>query len=427
MRLIYSLLWILALPLILLRLAWKARQDKRYLKHIGERLGHYAFRLNPPLIWVHTVSVGETRAAAPLVTELLQRYPHHHLLLTHMTPTGRETAAALFGHEPRVSSAYSPYDLPFFTHRFFRHFSPQLGILLETELWPNLIHSASAHGVPIALVNARLSERSLKRYQGIASGLIHQTLQKLRCVAAQSQKDADRLSRLGALHVQVTGNLKFDIPVSPEQLRLAEHFRETMPGRQLVLAGCTREGEEVLLLDAFLKKNWAPEVVLGVVPRHPQRFDAVIQLMRSRGLSFQKRSDNAPLLPTTQVWIGDTMGEMSAYYAASQCALIGGSWGEWGGHNLIEAAAVGTPSICGPHMFNFAEATRLAVEAGAAVQVNNLDEAFTVVASWLNDEAKRKAMGLAAHHFCDQHRGATRKTADLLRPFIQSVTPHEAT
>ena len=419
-RFVYTLIWFIALPFVVLRLMLKGKRDPRYWAHISERFGFYTRTPGAaPLIWIHAVSVGETRAAAPLIQTLLSRYPRHRILLTHMTPTGRETAEVLFADEMRVSSVYLPYDLPHLVARFFRHFKPLLGIIMETELWPNLVNGAINRAVPLALVNARLSERSQKRYAQYFPGLVSEMLREFVLVASQSKEDAQRLHALGALRPKVSGNLKFDTRPSAENLELGRTFLARLGTRRLILAASTREGEEALLLDAFLRETWPSDVLFGIVPRHPQRFEEVATLLTERKLVFQRRSDNRSIDPTTQVWLGDSMGELFAYYTAAQCALIGGSWLPMGGQNLIEAAAVGTPTLVGPHMFNFSEVARLAVEAGATLQLETPDAAMQAAQTILKEPEKRDTMRRAALRFSSEHTGASTRVVEWLEPFIR--------
>lgn len=418
-RLFYSLLWVLALPLVLLRLVWRARLQPDGLRHLGERFGRYRPHPGGPLIWVHAVSVGETRAAEPLVRALLARWPTHRVLITHMTPTGRATAAALFGTDARVLQAYLPYDLGPLVAGFLRHFRPQIGVIMETELWPNLLAACAQARVPVALVNARLSERSARRYARWPA-LTRATLSALQAIGAQTTDDAARLSALGARAVVPTGNLKFDILPPPQQLALAEGFRARIGARPVILAASTREGEEAPLLDAFLR-HAPPDALLALVPRHPQRFDEVAALAAAHGLTVQRRSDDCAVGPTTRVWLGDSMGEMFAYYAAAEVALIGGSWLPFGGQNLIEACAVGTPVVLGPHTYNFAQVAEQAIAAGAAARAGDADAGMRLAADLLAEPARRLAMGTAGRSFAQAHRGATARTMALLEPLLTGL------
>ncbi len=421
-RFIYSLLFYLAQPLVWLRLLWRVRKQPEYLQHLGERYGFYSQATKTPLIWLHAVSVGETRAAEPLIKALLKEFPDHALLLTHMTPTGRATGTELitkFG--TRLMQAYLPYDLPDACARFLDHFKPQLGLLMETELWPNLIAAAKARSMPLSLINARLSQRSQRGYLRL-SLLVRPALESLRAVAAQTPVDAERLLAIGARRVSVYGNLKFDVAPSPEKLQLGMQWREALGNRPVWLAASSREGEEALILDAFVHLN-LPDLLLLLVPRHPQRFDEIAALVEAKGLVQLRRS--AGTLPTasTQVWLGDSMGEMPAYFAVADVALIGGTLLPFGGQNLIEAAACGCPVLVGPHSFNFAQATEDAIACGAARKIADADGAASDVQKLLMDTEALQAMRDAAINFSQAHRGATDKTVALIREIISLPDP----
>ncbi|HZR02085.1 MAG TPA: lipid IV(A) 3-deoxy-D-manno-octulosonic acid transferase [Burkholderiales bacterium] len=408
-RLIYSIIVVALLPLALLRLAWRARRQPEYLRHVGERFGFYRIPSVQPLVWIHAVSVGETRAAEPLVRALRAAHPDYRVLLTHMTPTGRQTSVQLFGDE--VLRAYLPYDLPFAVNRFLRHFRPALGVLMETELWPNLIHCATDAQIPVALVNARLSQRSARGYARLGR-LIEDTLSRVAAIGAQSQTDATRLRELGGKSVEVTGNMKFDRSPGAEDLQLGRALRSRLGTRFVLLAASTREGEEELLLDAL--NDLLGEILLVIVPRHPQRFEGVARLLARRGIHYQRRSDDSPIASITDVVLGDSMGEMFAYYAACDLAFIGGSLLPLGGQNLLEACAAGKPTVVGPHMFNFSEATRLALEAGAAVQIADVKALREVVGTLRTNAARRARMGEAGKKLMLEHQGATARTLQLI-------------
>ncbi len=415
-RLSYTLLWILALPVVLLRLVWRGRRQPEYLRHVGERFGHYRVHTSRPAFWVHAVSVGETRAAEPLVRALLARWPERDIVLTHMTPTGRATSEALFGDDPRVLRVYLPYDIGFFSGRFLRHFRPIAGLILETELWPNLLAACRRRGIPVLLANARLSERSAARYARWPT-LTGLTLGALSAACAQTDADAGRLRALGGHRVAVTGNIKFDIAPPDPQLRLGEAFRARFGARRVILAASTREGEEAAILDAFAAVAPA-DALLALVPRHPQRFEEVAGLVEARGLRFQRRSDGADVDPATRVWLGDSMGEMFAYYAAADVALIGGSWLPFGGQNLIEACAVGTPVVLGRHTFNFTLVAEQAVAAGAALRASDVAEGMNAAIALLADDARREEMGDEGRRFAGAHRGATRRTMEIVEEMV---------
>ena len=412
-RLPYTLLWILALPLVLLRLLWRARRQPAYLRHVGERFGRYRVRAPLAVIWVHAVSVGETRAAEPLVRALLERWPEHSVLLTHMTPTGRDTARTLFKDEPRVLRAYLPYDVGCFVHAFLRRFRPMFGVIMETELWPNLLAACRRRRIPVMLANARLSERSARRYARLPA-LTELTMKALAAIGAQTAADAARLTQLGARRVTVTGNIKFDITPPADMLALGQTLRERIGDRPVVLAASTREGEEALLVDAFVRH--APnDALLLLVPRHPQRFDAIAAELAARKLAAQRRSADEAIAPHTRVLLGDTMGEMFAYYAAADVALIGGSWLPFGGQNLIEACAVGTPVVVGPHTFNFQAVAEDAVRTGAALRAEDADAGMQAALALLADDQGRTRLATAGRAFATTHQGATARTITLLQ------------
>ena len=409
-RFFYTLLWCLLLPFIFLKLLWRARLQPEYLQYIGERFGFYKQTSRLPIIWLHAVSVGETRATVSLVAQLRQHYPQHQILLTHTTPTGRATSEQLYGDQ--VMRVYLPYDYPFAVQRFLRHFQPQLGVLMETEIWFNLIHGCKKNDVPLLLLNARLSEKSARGYARFA-GLTHKALQSLNGIAAQTETDAQRFSSLGGKNISVMGNLKFDIAPPAAMLELGKVLREQFgASRKVFLVASTREGEEELLLDTW--QAAAPQALLILVPRHPQRFDEVADLIKKRGLKIQRRSENKTVSSEIQVLLGDSMGEMFAYYAAADLAFIGGSLLPFGGQNLIEACAVGTPVLIGNHTFNFADATRLAVESGAAKRVQDAKELVALQENLLRNPTALNDMKIAAKNFVAAHQGATNKAMQVI-------------
>jgi 3-deoxy-D-manno-octulosonic-acid transferase len=406
-RLAYNALLHAALPLLPLRLWWRGRREPLYRTDVGHRFGRYGAAPDRPVVWIHAVSLGETRAAQPLVRALREAYPGHRLLLTHMTATGRAAAAELY---PDALLAFLPYDYPWAVARFLAHFRPHLGVLMETEIWFNLVRGARARGIPMLLANARMSEKSARGYAR-AGTLIRDALGALE-IGAQTEGDAARLRTLGARSVTVTGNLKFDIAPPAATADRAAALRALYGPRPVLLAGSTREGEEALLLDALAARPL--DALTVIVPRHPQRFDEVAAMLEKRGLAFARRSANQPVPADCRFVLGDSMGEMFAYYAASDLALIGGSLLEYGAQNLIEAAAVGAPILIGPSSFNFAEATTLAIEAGAAVRVKDANDAVAQAAMILADADTRRRMSEAGRNFSAAHTGATRRTMALV-------------
>jgi 3-deoxy-D-manno-octulosonic-acid transferase len=414
LRALYTLVLHFALPLLPVRLWWRGRREPGYRRDIGQRFGRYGERPDRPVIWIHAVSLGETRAAQPLVAALRARYPDHALLVTHMTATGREAAASLYGEFARL--AFLPYDFPWAVRRFVAHFRPVLGVLMETELWPNLVRECRARGVPVLLVNARLSEKSARGYARIGS-LARAAFGDLAAVGAQTEADAARLAALGASTVTVTGNLKFDLAPAPAMLDRGQELRRLFGDRPVLLAASTREGEERLILDALARAPLGALVV--IVPRHPQRFDEVAALLRERGLEFVRRSEARAVPPGCAYALGDSMGEMTAYYAAADVAFVGGSLVPFGAQNLIEACAVGVPVTIGASTFNFAQAVEEAVKAGAAIQVPDADALVRAAGRLLADAEARRRMGEAGKRFCAAHRGATERTMALVARLIR--------
>jgi 3-deoxy-D-manno-octulosonic-acid transferase len=406
MRALYTIALRLALPLILLRLWWRGRREPGYREHVEERLGVYAVDKPEKAVWVHAVSVGEARAAAPLVRELQRLLPDHAMVMTCTTAAGRETLKQVYGES--MTCVFLPYDYPEAVKSFLRTFRPRLAVLMETELWPNLLAESARHGVPVALANARMSETSARGYRRWRL-LTGPGIRSLAAVCAQSEADADRLRALGATRVVVTGNLKFDVALDEAQLAAGREWRRRL-GRPVLLLASTREGEEKLLLDEIP----SPAAFLTiVVPRHPQRFDDVAQWVDAR------RTKVAMPKETDRVYLGDTMGEMAFYYAACDVAVIGGSFMPLGGQNLIEALAAGAPVVLGPSMFNFAEATRLALEVGAAVQAGDAKGAIRQALELMARAQARCAMAQAGRALCAAHRGSTARHVEVLRALIR--------
>jgi 3-deoxy-D-manno-octulosonic-acid transferase len=403
-RSFYTVALRLALPLILLRLWWRGRREPGYRVGVEERFGFYTGPQPEKVVWVHAVSVGEARAAAPLIRALKEALPDHAVLMTGTTAAGRETIKQVYGES--VIATYLPYDYPESVQSFLQRFRPRLGILMETEIWPNLLAACATLGVPAVLANARMSEKSARGYRRWRS-LMAPAIRSLAAVCAQSEADAARLRQLGAPRVEVTGNLKFDVSLDPAQLAAGREWKAKL-GRPVVLLASTREGEEKVLLKEMGDQGF----LTVIVPRHPQRFDEVAQLTDAR------RSRNET---PKRIYLGDTMGEMAFYYAACDVAVIGGSFLPLGGQNLIEALAAGAPAVLGPSMFNFAEATRLALEAGAAVQVADAQAALVQVNELLSNPQKRARMAAAGKALCEAHRGATQKHLEVLKAAFLTV------
>jgi len=417
MRALYTLLWYVALPFLPLRLLWRARREPGYRERIGERYGIYrgeAAAPRAPVIWVHAVSLGETRAAVPLVDRIKRGYPDATLLVTHMTATGRAAGRALFGD--RVIQAWLPYDVPFAVRAFLRRFMPCVGLIMETELWPNLVASARSAGVPIYLVNARLSERSAAGYARVAS-LARVMLGSFSGIAAQSAADAARLRALGAVSPFVTGNIKFVAEPAANVSALGRELRLRFgDSRPVWLAASTRDGEEALIFDALAAASLPPGALTVIVPRHPQRFAEVAELLRQHGIPFVTRSSNAQVPADIAVVLGDSMGELQAYCAAADVVFVGGSLLPLGGQNLIEPIAAGRPTLFGPHMFNFAEATEKALAAGAALQVADAAALVRELTSLLADPKRRSELRERALAFHEAHRGSADRLWKWLEP-----------
>lgn len=406
---LYGLLWGLVLPFALLRLLWRSRRNPAYRRHWGERLGLGATPVADH--WIHAVSVGEARAAAPLVRAL--RVKGRRILVTCTTPTGRATLESLFGTD--VAIRYLPFDAPWLVGRWVRRCSARTVLLVETELWPGLCHAASREGRKLILVNARLSEKSAAGYRR-AGRLGRALIDCLTAIGAQGAKDAERFCTLGARLVTVTGNLKFDLALPGNLAASAQALRAHVLGEQarpVWVAASTREGEEVMLLKALAGHSLRSQALAVIVPRHPERWDQVTQTARELGYRVARRSD-AQVAANAEVVIGDSMGEMFAWYANAFAVVMGGTLGDTGGQNLIEPCALGVPVALGPSTYNFAQAAEDALRAGAAVRIADACEALDRVAAWLSDANSRSTAGEAARAFVAQHRGATERTLELI-------------
>ncbi len=421
MRALYSLLLYALTPLVLLRLAYRGLQAPAYWRRWPERFGWISALPAQPRIWIHAVSVGETQAALPLVQTLRERYPNHALLITTTTPTGSRRVRDLFG--PEVEHVYLPYDLPGAVARFLVASKPSIALVMETELWPNLFRACALRGIPVLVMNARLSERSCVGYQRVA-GLTASTLADVTHLAVQGEPDAERFRRLGAAPetISVCGSIKFELEQPPSiREQAAVLRREFGVERPVWIAASTHEGEDSKVLDAFDQlRALLPDALLVLVPRHPERFTSVAQLCRGRGYALVARTDGAACTPSTQVFIGDTMGELPLFFAASDVAFMGGSLVEVGGHNLLEPAALGLPVVFGPHVFNFEEISERLLEAGAAKQVRDAVQLAATVADWLRDANVRYEVGQRGRAFVEQNRGARERMLELIAPLLNA-------
>ena len=419
---LYGLVLRLATPLYLLRLWRRGATECGYRSQLAERLGCYRGpRPAPGSLWLHAVSLGETRAAEPLIDALRDAQPGLRLLLTHGTATGRAAGLPLLREGD--AQVWLPYDTPGAARRFLRHFQPSVGVLMETELWPVLMRAAQRAGVPVVMANARLSERSAAKGQRL-SLLMHPCAARLALVLAQTVDDGQRLRQAGAPEVMVSGNLKFDMTPLPALTAQGLQWRQALR-RTVVLAASTREGEEGDLLAAW-RALPLPRPLLLLVPRHPQRFDEVAALVRVQGLTLRLRSGWTDLPPPdaaqADVWLGDSMGEMPAYFGCADVALLGGSFAPLGGQNLIEAAACGCPVVMGPHTFNFAQAAQQALLARAAIRVADIS-AGVVAAVALTTDPDRKHWVERCLGFAAAHRGAAAMMARQVLQRQRASTP----
>ena len=438
-RLLYSCFFYLLLPLILLRLAWRSVRAPAYRRRIAERFGFYPRALRrqlaestQPLVWVHAVSVGEVVAAVPLVRALQQRWPDCRIHVTTMTPTGSERVRSLLGES--VSHCYAPWDLPFAVDRLRQLLKPALLIIMETELWPNTIHQLAASGVPVLLANGRMSARSARGYQRFAA-LTRPMLAQLSAVAAQSGPDAERFIALGARPDRVveTGSIKLDVTLD-DTLRqraaaLKQQWFEPRP-RRIWVAASTHAGEETVILDALrqLDRQQTDGVLLVLVPRHPERFNRVVELCEQRGFNTLRFSSGALPDAATEVVVGDTMGDLNLLYGLADLALVGGSLIPRGGHNMLEPALWGLPIITGPSDFNFLHISRGLQEAGGLLQVRDARSLQAAVHNLLQNPGQAARMGSSALHYVEQSRGAMERLLSLLEEYrpVPTCEKHRA-
>jgi len=427
-RALYSVAMWLAQPLLILKLKRRGAKEPGYLHAMGERFGRYPAPLpahDGPTVWVHTVSLGETRAAAVLITSLRELLPDMRLLLTHGTATGRAEGAKLL--QPGDLQAWQPWDTVGATQRFVRHFKPKIGVLMETEVWPNLVATCHARQMPLVLASGRLSDKSLRQAEQLG-WLARPAYAGLNAVWPQTPQDAQRFNTLGAPVRAVLGNLKFDAAPDAQQIATGRGWRE-QTGRPVVMFASSREGEELVLLQvlkafsrsALVNKaqvatdSEASKIQWMIVPRHPQRFDEVAELIASQGFAVSRRSSWGTQGPASSdvptLWLGDSLGEMALYFGLTDAALLGGSFEPLGGQNLIEAAACGCPVVMGPHTFNFAQASEQAQEAGAALRVADLAEGVALAAQLVLDEQRLAQARQACGHFSQSHRGAAQRLA----------------
>ena len=422
-RTLYTALFYLGLPLVAIRLWLRSRKAPAYAKRIGERFSYGMPILQPGGIWVHAVSVGESIAAAPMIRALLQRYPQLPITVTCMTPTGSERIQALFANEPRIQHCYLPYDLPCAAARFLDRVQPKLAVIMETELWPNHIHQCAKRGIPVALANGRLSERSAKGY-GRFNKLTAPMLAEMSLFAVQTEAEAQRFRDLGARPetVDVTGSIKFDLTIDPQLLQRAAELRGQWQAqeRPVWIAASTHEGEDEVVLDAHrrLLANH-PDALLILVPRHPERFNSVFELCQREGFATVRRSTGASVDAQTSVLLGDTMGELLFLYALADSAFVGGSLVANGGHNLLEPAALAKPVISGPHLFNFLDIAAQLRSAGALAEVDDAEGLATEVQRLFELPRDAQRMAEAGLSVMRRNQGALQRLLDGLGRLIE--------
>jgi 3-deoxy-D-manno-octulosonic-acid transferase len=421
MRYLYTFVLILLIPVYFLRLFWRGFRASAYRHRWLERLGVFERpdRING--IWVHAVSVGEVQAVAQLIGRLLERYAEMPLLITTTTPTGADRVKSLFGND--VTHLYAPLDLPWVVKRFLTAFQPRLLILVETEIWPNLIHYAKRDAVPILLANARLSVRSARGYHRVA-GLTREALRNLTVIAPHAEADAERFHTLGARpeRIEVTSSIKFDVHLPGSLLERVDVLRREWGGQRPVwIAASTHEGEDELILQAHaMVRQCLPEALLVLVPRHPERFERVGQLIEEEGFTLVRRTEQHPCDSDTAVFLGDTMGELTLFLGASDVAFIGGSLVPHGGHNILEATAQGVAVLFGPHMFNFHEISELYLQHQAAVKVDSVEALAEQVIQWLSDASERSRVGEAGRELVEKNRGALDRLTRLVDRLLLS-------
>ncbi len=404
------------MPFVILRLLWRGFRAPAYWQRWSERFGAGPTLSHKPVIWIHAVSVGEVEACRPLVKALQLEYPEHQLLITTMTPTGSARVKLLFSD--LVAHCYLPYDIPFFIRRFLSRSNPKFGIIMETEIWPNLLHVCQQQKIPLVLANARMSERSAKGYARFAS-FTKSTLQNLSLIAAQGQDDKKRFQQLGAesKKVHIIGNLKYEINLPASLKEQASAMRDMWDtNRPVLVAASTHEGEEEMLLNAARQiRAHFTDLLLIIVPRHPERFDRVAALALKSGVKTLRRSEHRPCPSDTQVLVVDTMGELPLFYATSDIAFVGGSLVPHGGHNILEPAILGRPVITGPHFFNFSDITKQFLAAKAALQVENTEELAQTVITLLQNAQQRAQMGEAGLKLIATSQGASTRLVNLIK------------
>ncbi len=415
MRHLYTLIFTLAIPFILLRLLWRGYKAPAYCLRWNERFGCYRKPSAQNVIWVHAVSVGEVEASLPLVRHFLKHHPQHKILITTTTPTG--SARVLEVLMDTVEHVYLPYDLPVIIKRFINHFRPVMAIIMETEIWPNLLEGCDQNNIPVTLVNARLSDKSVAGYR-LLPALIKPALASLDMIATQTSDDRNRYITLGASdeRVQITGNIKFDMEIAKDLLQQSLQLRQTIfYGRLVWIIASTHKGEDEIFLDIYkqLKKQF-PTLLLVLVPRHPERFGEVKSLCNKRRLRTLLRTAKMPCHDAVDVYIGNTMGELKLLYAAADISFVGGSMVPVGGHNVLEPAAIGVPVMFGPFMANFKEIAKGLLSRGAAIQCQDQEQIINAFRQLAEDQQQRQQLIVLGREFVSQNQGALKRVLALL-------------
>ncbi|MBW5290688.1 MAG: Lipid IVA 3-deoxy-D-manno-octulosonic acid transferase [Candidatus Ruthia sp. Asou_11_S2] len=393
----------------------KGIKTPKFRQRINERLGLIA-KIQVPVIWVHCVSMGEFKAAIIIIDQLIKQYPGHKLLITTTTPTGSD--AVISHYQNKVLHLYFPYDLPLIVRRYIKKINPKICLLLETEIWPNLIHELNKNNIPTLLINARLSQQSKEKYQKFTSNLIKQTLNKLSLIAAQNQNSANRFIELGTKNnnVIMTGNIKFDQNTKPDTT-ISNALQAIISKRKTVIFASTHEGEEAQIINEYLKHKHTINALLVIIPRHPERFDAVYKLAKNANLNVIRRSENQPA-QNAQILLGDSMDEMMSYFDIADIVFMGGSLSNTGGHNMLEPAALAKPIIFGPNVFNFTEISSDLLKQNAAIQIQNMTGLFKKIIVLLNDEKQYKVLGNNAQQYLYSKQGAVENTLQLIKKFL---------
>jgi len=422
MRFVYAIVTYLVMPVYAAYWIARGLGNRRYRDRFGQRFGFGYPQMPGGSIWIHAVSVGEVQAAVPLVNALAKQFPDRRLLVTTVTPTGAERVQALFGDS--VQHCYIPFETPYAVTRFFNNVQPDIALILETEIWPNLYHECGQRDIPLILVSARISPKSVDNYRRFLP-LFRQTLSYGIVIAAQSASDAERFKRLGAApeRTWVTGNIKFDIEMPNDLLERGDNFRRNnFEGRPVWVAASTheREEEQVLYAHEMVRKQF-PNALLVLVPRHPERFAAVRNLLHKQGLNFVARTDGVPCTADTEVYLGDTMGDVPMFYAAANVAFVGGSLVPIGGHNLLEPAALGRPVVTGPHLFHTQDIADKFEKLGASIAVNNAGQLGAAVADLFADEATAIDIGNRGRQIVQQNKGALDRLLKLLQPLLSTI------